>query len=553
MKVIKYCFLFTCCFLFQQNIFAQVPAITSFSPATVGPGDTIIINGTNFSDHCSLYSDFGGAMASQVLSPTKMLGFVDYGTQGPSNLQISYSDSNYGNYYWTTPTGGISYDATPIINSVIPLNAKSGDTITIKGKYLSPSGYGPVAPDVTFGGVAASSVITVGNTFSIVKAVVGSGASGMVAVTNIFSLTGVYYGFNYLTSTTISSFSPVSGKTGDTVRIRGTNFTGATSVSFGGVSAGYFHVDSSTRITAIVGAGASGNISITTPNGTVTKSGFTYNTCTPNSSSTFVSVCPVSLPYIWNGITCSVAGNYSKILTNSKGCDSTANLVLTVKATSVSTTNMVICSSALPFTWNGSVCTKGGTYMVHLTNSAGCDSSATLILSVRTTSTSFTNISICSSSLPYYWNGISYSVAGTYVKNLINYYGCDSIATLMLTVKNSDTYVTNVSVCTFPYLWNGSSYDSAGNYKKVLINSAGCDSTLTLHLTRVPNNWTGSVSSAWENPSNWSCGTLPDANTDVVINTGTVVLSSNTTVRSWTVNPNASLTVSPGYNLTVKH
>ncbi|MES2850950.1 MAG: right-handed parallel beta-helix repeat-containing protein [Bacteroidota bacterium] len=67
------------------------------------------------------------------------------------------------------------------------------------------------------------------------------------------------------------------------------------------------------------------------------------------------------------------------------------------------------------------------------------------------------------------------------------------------------------------------------------------------------NKWTGSVSSAWEDPQNWSCGILPDENTDVLINTGVVSLSSNVTVRSVSLSNNASLLVSPGYNLSVIH
>lgn len=31
-------------------------------------------------------------------------------------------------------------------------------------------------------------------------------------------------------------------------------------------------------------------------------------------------------------------------------------------------------------------------------------------------------------------------------------------------------------------------------------------------------NWTGVIDDAWENPANWSCGQVPDANTDVIIN-----------------------------------
>ncbi|MFY8003710.1 MAG: hypothetical protein ACOVNR_02665, partial [Chitinophagaceae bacterium] len=67
-----------------------------------------------------------------------------------------------------------------------------------------------------------------------------------------------------------------NGYTGSTITITGTNFTGATAVSFGGTAAASFNVDNATTITAIVAAGTSGNVSVTTPNGTANLAGFTY-------------------------------------------------------------------------------------------------------------------------------------------------------------------------------------------------------------------------------------------------------------------------------------
>ncbi|MGB3008176.1 MAG: hypothetical protein WBC06_16805 [Chitinophagaceae bacterium] len=66
--------------------------------------------------------------------------------------------------------------------------------------------------------------------------------------------------------------------------------------------------------------------------------------------------------------------------------------------------------------------------------------------------------------------------------------------------------------------------------------------------------WIGSVSSAWENPLNWSCGIIPIASSEVVISTGSPffpVISSNISIKKVTVNTGASLTVSPGFNLTI--
>lgn len=67
------------------------------------------------------------------------------------------------------------------------------------------------------------------------------------------------------------------------------------------------------------------------------------------------------------------------------------------------------------------------------------------------------------------------------------------------------------------------------------------------------NTWTGAIDNTWENASNWSCGILPDANTDVVINGGSPVLNSNASCRSIYVNPGAVFTINSGKNLLVTH
>lgn len=75
----------------------------------------------------------------------------------------------------------------------------------------------------------------------------------------------------------INSFSPTSGINGTNVTILGSNFNGVSKVKFGGVEASSFTVDSTTGITAIVGPGASGDLSVTSSFGTATSPGFTFN------------------------------------------------------------------------------------------------------------------------------------------------------------------------------------------------------------------------------------------------------------------------------------
>jgi PKD repeat protein len=91
---------------------------------------------------------------------------------------------------------------------------------------------------------------------------------------------------------------------------------------------------------------------------------------------------------------------------------------------------------------------------------------------------------------------------------------------------------------------------SSYGYQYRCIVDGNNSNVYTLQFT---DTWTGAVDSVWSNPSNWSCGTVPDNNTDVIINGGTVVLNISATVRSLTVSSNASFTIKAPYVLTVTH
>jgi gliding motility-associated-like protein len=206
------------------------------------------------------------------------------------------------------------------------------------------------------------------------------------------------------------------------------------------------------------------------------------------TSTTNTAICTNQLPYIWNGQSITTAGTYTANLTGISGCDSIATLNLTVNSTLTSTTNTTICTNQLPYSWNGQNITAAGTYTANLTSISGCDSIATLNLTVNSTLTSTTNTAICTNQLPYTWNGQNITAAGTYTANLISISGCDSIATLNLTVNSTLTSTTNTTICTnqLPYIWNGQSLTAAGTYTANLISAAGCDSIATLILAVSP-------------------------------------------------------------------
>jgi hypothetical protein len=71
--------------------------------------------------------------------------------------------------------------------------------------------------------------------------------------------------------------------------------------------------------------------------------------------------------------------------------------------------------------------------------------------------------------------------------------------------------------------------------------------------------WTGAFDSNWEDPKNWDCSVypnyhIPDANTDVIIASGTLnnpVISNNLSCRSLTLKAGATITIDSGFKLTI--
>ena len=65
--------------------------------------------------------------------------------------------------------------------------------------------------------------------------------------------------------------------------------------------------------------------------------------------------------------------------------------------------------------------------------------------------------------------------------------GCDSIATLDLTINDSTSSITTLAVCD-SYTWpvNNQMYTSSGVYVEISTNASGCVNTDTLDLTINP-------------------------------------------------------------------
>jgi gliding motility-associated-like protein len=139
--------------------------------------------------------------------------------------------------------------------------------------------------------------------------------------------------------------------------------------------------------------------------------------------------------FTWHGVTYTQSGVYGDTTLNGL-CKDTAVLHLTIKQPTSSTTSITICQKQLPYTWNGQTYSSGGTYSVILTNSVGCDSIATLQLTVvQTIIGPVDSTTVCANALPIIWNGINITAAGTYKATLQSAAGCDSVATLVVSTQ----------------------------------------------------------------------------------------------------------------------
>jgi len=159
--------------------------------------------------------------------------------------------------------------------------------------------------------------------------------------------------FTVVSPPTITGFSPTSGSVGTSVTISGTNFTGATSVTFNSVSAS-FTATSAAEIQATVPGGATtGPLSVTTPGGTATStSNFTVTVTVKvtltaakagTGSGTMTSSSnPASLNQINCGATCSASYESGSVVTLTatpatgsdftswSGCDTVSGATCTV-------------------------------------------------------------------------------------------------------------------------------------------------------------------------------------------------------------------------------
>lgn len=269
------------------------PAISSFSPTAGVTGSEIKIWGTNFNGTTNVL--FGNEPAASYIVNSNTLITATMGVEAAGLITV------------TTPFGSarIPHFNSPVIINLDRYDGTRYDTINITGYNFT----GVTA--VNFGDSLAHSFTIVSD--SLIKAVLGNGASGSIKVTrDSISFTVPYISFYYNNyAPSITSFTPTSGTEQTEITIVGNQFIGTSAVSFGGRPADSFVVVSNTLIKATVGIGNSGAVTVTTNNITASLSGFNYVVTPPQITAVTPASGPVGSLAVITGIGFNVtaAGN----------------------------------------------------------------------------------------------------------------------------------------------------------------------------------------------------------------------------------------------------
>ncbi len=134
------------------------------------------------------------------------------------------------------------------------------------------------------------------------------------------------------------------------------------------------------------------------------------------------------------------------------------------------------------YTWYGATYTQSGDYTHTFTNASGCDSVVTLHLTLKHSETVEYAETACGS---YIWNDSVYTLSGDYVQTFTNADGCDSVVTLHLTVDHGYYMETTVDTCGAEFYWtlSDTTVTQSGTYYHYSANTNGCIDTAVLILS----------------------------------------------------------------------
>jgi PKD repeat protein len=580
------------CYWQKLELFYQFPLAAEFSASdsTFCQGSTVTFTDLSSGTPTSWAWDFGDGTNSVLPDPTHT--YITVGT-----YDVSLTVTNSTGSESETKTGFITVNALPTINAGADQAVCNGDTVTLNGTgattYIWDNGvtdgtaFTPSATTTyTVTGTNANNCtatdqvdITVNNLPTVSAGADQAVCQGSSVILNasgainyswnngvlngvdfIPTSTAIYTvigtGNNGCTATdsldiTVNALPTVVAGPGQTVCEGSSvvlNASGATTFSWNNsVANGITFIPSSTTTYTVTGTDVNGCVNTSTLDITVnTKHYITsivglcvgdssfaggayqkvngvYYDSLSNSAGcdsiietvlTIDSLIIVNLSLnICSGDSLLINGNYESVsdtfynnTVNSGSCDSLTITSLTVNNPTTGTDNQTACDS---FTWidGNSYTSSNNTAFFTLQNSSGCDSLVTLDLVINNSNNGVDIQTSCDS---FTWiNGNSYTSSNnTATFTLQNSAGCDSLVTLDLVINNSYSSILPITSCN-SFVWYGMTYDSSGTYTNVYQNVDGCDSSITLDLT-INNESTSTVSISACNSFEWD-GTTYDS------------------------------------------
>ncbi len=235
------------------------------------------------------------ALQNIAAGTTVRFRLVPYGGTATTGTFAVFNNTNANNDLAILGTTS-NVPVAPSITSLSPNTGSTagGNTVTINGSAFTG------ATDVNFAGTdfPSGSFTVVSDSKITLTAPAHAAGTFDVTVTNAIgtSTTSASDHYTFTTAPIFASLSPSAGPLagGITVTINGTNFTGATSVSFGGTPGTSLVVvnDSQVTVTAPAHAVGSVDVTVTTPNGTSATSA--ADTFTYDAAPTVTSFTPTS-------------------------------------------------------------------------------------------------------------------------------------------------------------------------------------------------------------------------------------------------------------------
>ncbi|HLF64964.1 MAG TPA: gliding motility-associated C-terminal domain-containing protein [Saprospiraceae bacterium] len=183
------------------------------------------------------------------------------------------------------------------------------------------------------------------------------------------------------------------------------------------------------------------------------------------------------------------AGNYTVYIKDEKDCSDNAPAIILATSTDTTSLTVTICEGESVIVGNEEF-DSTGMYAILLINQDGCDSTVTLDLTVEVCCeppVTLFDVSICAGQI-YVLNGIGYSTAGIHTDTLPDAAtnGCDSILVLDLEILFPTDSLILAAICAGEvFTWSGGSHTQAGTYIDTLIGANGCDSIATLVLSLI--------------------------------------------------------------------